>query len=428
MNLQEISQTTLKNLTEAGAGKANVISGHTSFDELVYENDSFTLLRSVDEFSASLTAIVDQKKGGYTINQLSEENLKTAANKTLDIANAGKADDAFDICEGPKKMEFSHGPQEADKEAMMKMIQDFVARAGKEYPSIGLRTCTVKFTQGRTHFGNTSGVEAFAKKGYYTFSVLFNAQEGKNSSSMNYDGLDFTDFNIDLLSDERFGKTFKDTIAHLKAKKLGRNITGKAIFMPSCWQGFISFALNHLSNGSLISKTSRLQGKVGEKVASSYFHLESRPQDPIFANPNFLTSDGIETQNQTIFDRGVLKTYLLDLYGKNKLGEKDVSNFASRLYMPKGETSLEEMISGIDEGILVGRFSGGYPNTNGDFSGIAKNSFLIKDGKIDMALSETMISGNLFDVMEKIYATSSEVYENGTCHLPYVATENVTIS
>lgn len=428
MNLQEISKESLKNLKTEGADKASVMSGHTSFDELVYENDSFTLLRSVDEYSTSLTAIIDQKKGGFTINQMDGENLKTAATKTIEIAGAGKADDAFDISTGPNKMEFSHGPEVADKEAMMKLIQDFVSRTQKQYPSIGLRTCSVKFNQGRTHFENSEGVEAFAKKGYYSFSVLFNAQEGKNSSSMNYDGLDFVDFNVDLLSEEKFGKTFKDTIAHLQAKKLGRTFTGKAIFMPSCWMGFISFALNHISNGSLIAKTSRLQGKIGEKVASSYMHLESRPQDPIFANPNFLTSDGIETKNQVIFDRGVLKTYLLDLYGKNKLGEKEVSNFATRLYMPKGETPLEELISGIEEGILIGRFSGGYPNTNGDFSGIAKNSFLIKDGKIDMALSETMISGNLFDVMEQIYATSTEVYENGTCHLPYVATENVTIS
>lgn len=428
MNLQEVSQMSLNSLKENGAQDASTITGHTSFDELVYENDGFTLLRSVDEYSASQTAITSHKKGSYSINQLSPTEIKEASAKTLEITNAGKEDPAFAISEGPAKMEFDYGPQNADKEAMRTLIQNFVDKTEKQFPQIKLRSVTAKFTQGKTHFLNTNGVEATARKGYYSLSVLFNAQDGKTSSSMNYDGLDFIDFNLDLLNDEKFGRTFKDAIAHLKAEKLGRNVVGKAIFMPSCWAGFIGYALNHLGASSLISKTSRLQGKIGEKVASPLMHLESRPQDPIFANPNFLTADGIETKNQVIFDQGVLKTYLLDLFGKNKLGEKEVSNFATRLYMPAGKEALDDMIAGIDEGILIGRFSGGYPNTNGDFSGIAKNSFLIKNGKVDKALSETMISGNLFEVMENIYATSKEVYQNGTCHLPYVATDNVSIS
>lgn len=428
MNLQEISQMSLKNLKEGGANDASTITGHTSFDELVYENDGFTLLRSVDEYSSSQTAIIANKKGSFSANQLTPDEIIAASNKTMEIAKAGQEDPAFAISEGPVQMNFDYGPKTADKEAMRGLIQNFVADTQKLYPQIKLRSVTAKYTQGNTHFLNTNGVKANARKGYYSLSVLFNAQDDKTSSSMNYDGLDFVDFNIDLLSDEKFGKTFQDTIAHLKAEKLGRNIVGKAIFMPSCWSGFISYALSHLGSSSLISKTSRLQGKIGEKVASSLMHLESRPQDPIFANPNFLTADGIETKNQTIFDKGILKTYLLDLFGKNKLGEKEVTNFATRLYMPKGETSLEDMIAGIEEGILIGRFSGGYPNTNGDFSGIAKNSFLIKNGKVDKALSETMISGNLFEVMENIYATSKEVYQNGTTHLPYVASDNISIS
>lgn len=96
--------------------------------------------------------------------------------------------------------------------------------------------------------------------------------------------------------------------------------------------------------------------------------------------------------------------------------------------MPAGKTSLEDMISDIEEGILIGRFSGGAPNSNGDFSGIAKNSFIIKDGKIAQPLSETMISGNLFDLTQEIYDTSAEVYQNGSFHFPYVATAGITIS
>lgn len=428
MELQKITKEALGQLKALGAEHSHVIGGETSFDELVYENDSFTLLRSVDEYSLSLTAIKNQKKGTYSLNQLESDEVKKACIKAIEIADAGKEDDAYGISSQGKEMKFEHGPQSADKEAMAELIKDFVAKTSKKFPQIGLRTVTVKYNKGHTFFINSNKDRAEAKKGYYTFSCLFNAQDGETSSSMNYDGLDFINFKQDLLSDEYFGKTFKDTIAHLKAEKLGLKLEGKAIFTPQCWQSFLSFILSHLSTGSLIGKTSRLQERIGDKVGSDLFHLESRPRDPLFANPNFLTADGIETENQIIFDKGILKTYLVDIYGKNKLSLNKVSNFATRLYMPKGQTSLDKMIEGIDEGILIGRFSGGYPSTNGDFSGIAKNSFYIKDGKIHSALSETMISGNIFDLIEKMYATSSEVYKNGTCHIPYVATEGVMIS
>ncbi len=427
-NLSTIARESLNELKNQGAEHAVVQASYTTFDELQYENDSFTLLRSADETSLSLTALKDGKKGAFSQNQLGAEELKASVAKTIDMANSGKADDAYAIADGPQKMKFHYGPESADRNAMRDLITKFVADTKEKFPEIGLRSVTVTYQQGKTQFLNSNGVEADIQKGYYTFSTLFNAQVGEKSSSMNYDGLCFVDFDLDLLSDEKFGKTFKDTISHLSAEKYGKSHTGKAIFMPSCWATFLQFALAHLGTGQLVAKTSRLQDKIGEKIGSELLHLESRPQDPMFANPNFITGDGIETKNQTIFEKGVLKTYLLDLYGKNKLKEKEVSNFASRLFMPKGDTALEKMIDGIDEGILIGRFSGGQPNSNGDFSGIAKNSFLIKNGKIDKALSETMISGNVFDLFEKVYATSSEVYENGTCHLPYVATDGVSVS
>jgi len=58
-----------------------------------------------------------------------------------------------------------------------------------------------------------------------------------------------------------------------------------------------------------------------------------------------------------------------------------------------------EIIAETRRGILITRFSGGMPNDNLDFSGIAKNSFLIEDGRIKHPLAETMISGNLRELL-----------------------------
>ncbi len=74
------------------------------------------------------------------------------------------------------------------------------------------------------------------------------------------------------------------------------------------------------------------------------------------------------------------------------------------------------------------RFSGGSPSTGGEFSGVAKNSFLIENGRIKCALSETMISGCVADMLKNIRSVSSDVLKDGSVALPYVAFDGLTVS
>ena len=64
----------------------------------------------------------------------------------------------------------------------------------------------------------------------------------------------------------------------------------------------------------------------------------------------------------------------------------------------------------------------------GHFTGVAKNSFLIKDGKIAQALTETMISGNLAQMLKSVRGISAESVNYGTCILPYAAFDGITVS
>ena len=93
-----------------------------------------------------------------------------------------------------------------------------------------------------------------------------------------------------------------------------------------------------------------------------------------------------------------------------------------------GDTPLEDIIQGIDKGLLVSRFSGGEPASDGTFSGVAKNSFLIENGRIGQAVSETMISGNLGGMMKQLRGISQERVSDGGGILPWLAVDGITIS
>ena len=82
----------------------------------------------------------------------------------------------------------------------------------------------------------------------------------------------------------------------------------------------------------------------------------------------------------------------------------------------------------IEKGILVCRLSGGQPASNGDFSGVAKNSFLIENGKITKPVLETMISGNLAEMLNNVIDISKETAMDGSTVYPWVAFDGVTVS
>ena len=118
----------------------------------------------------------------------------------------------------------------------------------------------------------------------------------------------------------------------------------------------------------------------------------------------------------------------LSKYVANKTGNKAGKNTSYALIVKPGEESVDDIIKSIDKGILIGRFSGGSPAPSGEFSGVAKNGFMIENGKITFALSETMISGNLSEMLKNVRAISREVLEDGGMSVPYMAFDGVTIS
>ena len=141
-----------------------------------------------------------------------------------------------------------------------------------------------------------------------------------------------------------------------------------------------------------------------------------------------VTADGYRSENFDVIKNGVLNSFCLSEYGARKTGLARAKSTSGCIAVAPGKESFADMLKKIDRGILVCRFSGGEPANNGDFSGVAKNSFLIENGRLTDALTETMISGNFADMLMHIEAISADTVSDGSSVLPYVAFGNVTVS
>jgi len=82
----------------------------------------------------------------------------------------------------------------------------------------------------------------------------------------------------------------------------------------------------------------------------------------------------------------------------------------------------------VGEGLLVGRFSGNVDEVSGDFSGVAKGSFLVKRGRIVAPVKETLIAGNVYDLLQRIVGIGSAVKRTMATEAPAVLVDSVVVT
>jgi PmbA protein len=197
---------------------------------------------------------------------------------------------------------------------------------------------------------------------------------------------------------------------------------------PESLEDVLGFLTTSISDYPMITGTSVYRDRIGQPVAGEGLTLHSRPTAPEIVTNRFFTSDGFRAEDSTILDRGVLRTFLLSLYGSRKAGRPRGPNEGGCYVVEPGNTSYQELLQGVERGIVLSRFSGGQPPANGDYSGVAKNSYFVRDGKIAFPLSETMISGNLQNMLREVRGVSSERADFGTAIAPWVKFGGITIS
>ncbi|NLW57066.1 MAG: TldD/PmbA family protein [Firmicutes bacterium] len=429
MEKRETTAYCLNALLKAGAEQAETVLYNTERTELNYENGEINLIRTTVDTKLQLSVIKQQKLGKIILNQVSPQAITQAIEEVMTITEGAKPDPAHAFAEAQPAQNFTKGATTPDLDLMYQRLKTFTQTVAAQFPQTFLRNIYLNFTRSNSSFRNSNGVDFTTQKGIYHVSATFSAQDGEASSSFNYTGYSTLDLNQELLEGGSLRLLLQNSSRELHPIPLSGKFTGEIILTPDCLEGFISSLLGiSITDAPLITGTSIFKDQLNQLVTSPLFTLYSRPVSPEIASGYFFTSDGYAAQNSTIIEQGVLRTYLLSLYGSRKTGLPKAVNDGGAYVVAPGEESLNTMIKGVKRGILLTRFSGGRPNRNGDFSGVAKNSFYLEDGEIKHPLTETMIAGNLAALFRNITAVSQERVNFGHGIYPWIASTGVTIS
>lgn len=425
--LEIASQEIERKLNNKGVEKFAYTVTEGKKEEFTAKNSKFTLLRTTFSSSFSLSVFIGGRKGTGSCSDLSGEAVEKTVDDAIASALSSEPDEAHDIAPGEGRMDIDRLDDDN--------LQLFFTRLTEllEYIKVTYQNLIVMDTVGEhTHFEtiyhNSNGTDYHSTGGFYEFYLGYSAHEGDVTSGMNYSSCLTKTLERPFIELGSIRSELESKSKSLNTVSFGEKFTGTVIFTPGCLGQFLSYILSNISDTMIQNGVSIWKDKLNEKVADERISIRLESSNKDIVCRELITDDGYRTEDVTVLEKGILKSFLLSLYAANKTGNSVTKNSSRDIVMDGGDETLESLIKKTERGLIIGGFSGGHPSVSGDFSGVAKSSFYIENGEIKGAVNETMVNGNLLSMLNSIRGITKERVSDGSSILPYLAVDGIVIS
>jgi predicted Zn-dependent protease len=271
------------------------------------------------------------------------------------------------------------------------------------------------------------------------FFIEFSLKAQKEENLAEYWTVNYYKEKEHLNFEERIKKWADIAKETLRAEIPKPNSNAIVIFPPH----ILRLALNpvigfHSSGQASYEKISRFE--LNSKISTDNFTLIDDGLLKGALNSSSWDGEGNAHQRTEIIHNGIFKNKLYDqkysiLENTNSTGNGNralngtIINSVSNFQIPTGDISLDEMISNIEEGYYIEKFSWLNPDDiSGFFGAEIRNGWFIKNGKIKNPIKLGNISGNIFDMLKNILYISKEREFSENTQFPYIAFSNLTVS
>jgi PmbA protein len=285
---------------------------------------------------------------------------------------------------------------------------------------------------------NSRGAQASYRKSYFSLSIEGTLIEG---TDMLFVGE--SDNSCRPLAD-----TKKITDVVLRQLDLAKN-RAKAptralpvIFTPDGVSVLMMPLMSAFNGKTVFEGASPLGNKVGQPGFDKAFSLHDDPTIPYRPGSRPCDDEGVPSRRTPLVSHGVVKGFLYDLRTAGLAGKKSTGNGSrggisapspspSALVVAPGKTSFADMVADIKEGLVVEQLIGaGQGNLlGGDFSGNVLLGYKIENGKLVGRVKDTMVSGNVYQVLKDIPAIGSEAkWVGGMLYTPPIYCQGLSVS
>ncbi len=370
----------------------------------------------------SLRAIYQNKMANLSIENL-DANIDFVLNQLKENALILSTNEEYEIYEGsssyPKVKVKENDFNQISIQDKIKLLIELETKLKQKDPRI-IHVPSLDYEEvSTTHrIINSKNLDIEKQGKYCAVAIQIVAKEDEDVQSgyevevkERFDELDF-----DLMMD----KITTRVLSMLKAKPVASK-TYPVIIENEAMADLFSTFLSIFSGETKIKQITPLLNKENQKVMSDKITIIDDPmkEDCIFKDP--FDDEGVACFKKEIVSKGVFKTFLHNLKTAKYFHTISTGNgfrtgggigvCGANTYISYGTKTKEEMISSLEEGLLITEFDGLHAGVNaisGDFS-LKSSGYYIKQGKIVRPVTLIVVAGNFLDMMNDVDEVASDL-------------------
>jgi len=431
--MEEILDRAKKHVQEA-----ELYSTSTTEIPVHFETNRLKNIQSKQSTSVALRVIKNGRLGYATSSRL--DNIDELVENAVATAEFGaKAEFEFSTRQRFSPVE-TYDPEvmKINLETMTGLGEQIIAAVIKHSPDI-ICEGSVDKMMGDISIANTRGGRAHYRKSIFGMGIEGQRVKG---TDMLFVG-DNTSSCHPLLNP---GEIIKTIIEQLELAKNPASIKSKkmpVIFTPEGVASALVMPLMSAFNGkTVLEGASPIGKKSGEQVFDKQLTVNDDPTIPFRPGSQPCDDEGVPCQKHSFIKKGVVTGFLYDLQtaakaktnstgNGNRGGGSMPSPSWHAFVLESGKTSFGKMVRDIKEGLVVEQLIGaGQGNfLGGDFSGNVLLGYKIENGEIVGRVKDTMVSGNIYQLLKNIAAIGSDSkWVGGSLSTPSLYFNEVSVS
>lgn len=238
-----------------------------------------------------------------------------------------------------------------------------------------------------------------------------------------------------------------ESVGEIAAQRALRRLGGRpvrscevpVVFDPQTAASLLGHFAAAVSGSSVYRGTSFLRDRLGQSVVHPSLTILDDPVMPGRLGSRPFDAEGLPTRRNVVFERGVLRTYLLDTYSARKLGLESTASAVravgdvpsagpSNFYLEPGSLTPEEIIASVKRGLYVTDLVGfGVNPVTGDYSRGAVGLW-IEDGRFSFPVQEITIAGNLLDMLRNVDGIGNDLRFRASIACPTLKIARMTVA
>ncbi len=420
------------------AEEAEVFMVSSEETPVQFEANRLKHVQSKQTTSVALRIISQGKIGYAATTELSDsQNLVNMALETAQFGMAAR----FELpspASYPKVEVFDPDIETVPVEKMIKLGEELVSMVTSHTPDI---VCEAEVTKGviSIRIINSRGGQANYKKSIFSLGI-----EGTliRDTDMLFVGESESSCHP-LLEPKTVAEVVLHQLELAKNQALVSNQQLPVVFTPNGVASALISPLMAAFNGKVVLEgASPIGNRLSEQVFDKKLWLWDDPTIAYRPESRPCDDEGVPSQRTPLIEQGTVASFLYDLQTAARANTQSTGNgrrnrgglpapTPSAFVIAPGDTTFDEMVNDMKEGLVIEWLMGAEQGNilGGDFSGNVLLGYKVESGKIVGRVKDTMVSGNVYQLLKQITAIGSDAkWVGGFLQTPHLYCPSLSVA